>query len=87
MKKPGVQQDVSFAVLREIKEMGAAKSKSKMYYWRLSAAALRVLIVHANACATERNWSAWKRLCKAERAAMTLYHFIKRIMTAEYNGY
>ena len=50
----------------------------------LSAIALRVLIVPATACAAERNWSAWKRLCKAERAGMTLELFKERMMVAEY---
>jgi hypothetical protein len=54
----------------------------------LSAIAQRALIVHATACASERNWSAWKRLCKAERASMTLEHFKQRLLVAEYyNGH
>ena len=49
--------------------------------------ALRVFVVQATACAAERNWSAWKRLCKAERAATTLEYFIERLIIAEfYNG-
>ena len=54
----------------------------------LSEIALRALIVHATACSVERNWSAWKRLCKAERATMTLEHCQERMMIAEwYNGH
>ena len=33
-------------------------------------------------------WKRWKRLCKAERAAMTLDHLKECMMVAEYyNGY
>ena len=42
------------------------------------------MIVHATACAAERNCSAWKLLCKAERVAMTLEHFKERMIIAEY---
>jgi hypothetical protein len=53
----------------------------------LSEIARRALTAHASACAAERNWSAWKRLCKAERASMTLEHFKQRMLVAEfYNG-
>ena len=45
-----------------------------------------MFIVQATACAAERNRSAWKRLCKAERAAMTLGHFKERMIIAEYNN-
>lgn len=54
----------------------------------LAAVAARALVLHATACAVERNWSAWKRLCKAERAAMTLENAQQRMAIAEfYNGH
>ena len=44
--------------------------------------AIRVLMMHATACAAERNWSAWKRFCMAERAGMTPEHFKQCMMVA-----
>lgn len=54
----------------------------------LSAIALRVLTMHPSSCSVERNWSAWKRLSKAERSSMTFDHVQQRIQIAEYyNGH
>lgn len=75
------------ARLRLWARMGKAVSSTHSGWPILSLIARRVLVVHATACAAERNWSAWKRLCKAERASMTLEHFKQRMMVAEYyNG-
>ena len=54
----------------------------------IAVIAQRALAFHATACAVERNWSAWKRLCKAERASMTLEHAQQRMDIGEwYNGH
>ena len=72
MAQPSLQQCVPATVVRKLKEMGKANSKAATHHWILSTIALCVSIVHVTAFATECNWSAWKRLCKAERAAMTM---------------
>jgi hypothetical protein len=78
----------SRARLRLWARMGKEVPKKHAGWPILSAVAQRALIVHATACAAERNWSAWKRLCKAERASMTLEHFKQRMMVSEYyNGH
>ena len=48
----------------------------------LTFGALRVVIVHTAAFAAERNWSAWKCLCAAQHASMSLEHFKEPVIVA-----
>ena len=77
-------QVASYIVLTEL----AVKNNGRSWIFNFSLLfTLRVFIVQTTACAAKRKWSAWKRLCKAERAAMTLEHFKERMIIFEYyNG-
>ena len=87
-----------------LKRFKDQKRKSKMEYWNLlepiysryiadgfpilAEVARRALALHPTACAAERNWSAWRRLCKVERASLSLESAWMRMEIAEfYNGH
>ena len=69
------------AVFRKLKEMEAAKSKSKMYFWKL----LEPVIKREDEIAHVK-LQCHMRLCTAERAAMTLDLFKERMMVAEFDN-
>ena len=85
MAQPDIQEDALAAVLRNRNKIEVEKPNSKIHSWKLGA--LCVLIAHVTTRASKRKWSAWKRLYKAERAAITLDKFQEHMVIAEnYNG-
>eukprot|EP00983_Pelagomonas_calceolata_P012961 414152-Pelagomonas_calceolata.AAC.3 len=45
----------------------------------LAGVAVHMLCMHSNACASERNWSAWGQLCTKQHSRLALEHARKLI--------
>lgn len=88
-RQPANAKNLRFRV-KAWTNMGAAVTGEHAHdgFRVLSVIARRTLAMHATSCSVERNWSAWKRLAKAERSCMSFKNVQQRVQIAEYyNGH
>ena len=71
----------SYIVLSELIEL---QTRDQLLFHISILFQFRVFIEHATACAVQCNWSAWKYLCKVERATMTNDYLEQRIIISGY---